>query len=87
MPEQLDNEERITARAIGKLVREPGWRVRLAERCERALHVGVRERTQLDGAGLPLTNELIERCLDGLRCQEVTRLTTTGPAGSETGPC
>ena len=41
------------------------------------LHVGVRERAQHDGAGVPLADELIERGLDGLRREDLARLTTT----------
>ena len=76
MPEQLDDEERIAAGVIGKLLHElaGGW----ACRARRAsiLHVGVRERAQHDGAGVPLADELIERRLDGLRREHLTRLTT-----------
>src|SRR5687768_4732482 len=75
MPEQLDDEEWIAARAIGKLLHETGWRVWLAERYEHTLHVGVRKRAQHDGACLSLADELIERCFDGLRREDVTRLT------------
>jgi hypothetical protein len=75
VPEQLDDEEWVSARAIGELLYEPCWRVRLAERGERTLYLGVRERTQDDRAGLSFGDELIERRLDSLRRENLARLT------------
>jgi hypothetical protein len=76
VPEQLDDEEWISAGAFGERFHQSGWRVSLAERREGTLHIGVRERAQDDGACVPLTDKLIERCLDGLRREDVARLTT-----------
>ena len=70
VPEQLGDEERISAGVIGELPHEPGWRVWLAERGEHALHFGVRKRAQRDRAGVALADELIERRLDRLRRED-----------------
>ena len=60
LPEQLRDEERVSAGLGGKTPDEPRGRIGLAERGEHRLHLVCRQRTQRDRAGVALGGELIE---------------------------
>src|SRR5262245_25314665 len=76
MTKQLGDEERIATGVIGERSCESGRRVGLAERCQQALHVGLRKRAQYDRVSEPLADEFLQRRLDGLGPEHLTRLTT-----------